>query len=221
MGTEPHAGWCSSPFPAEAEGPPSCRHRCAGCRDPGPLSGGFGFQQWPPPALHSCLPRGLPAASPAAGLPGSPPTLPPRSPSPLDKAGLAAPLMGSEGSGGVGEANPPPAPITTSFTPEASRFAEPEVRSGASLQSTWGVMLQILGVPPTTPALPPLPADPAGKTASTFIPDVVFHVPDGEHSWAPPACAGTDTTPPPQFPHVHISLQPHWGPIRTHGKPRY
>lgn len=54
--------WSCSPFPI-SPGASQLQQHGAGCADPGPLRGGFGFQH-SPSAPHSCFPRGLPAARP-------------------------------------------------------------------------------------------------------------------------------------------------------------
>lgn len=166
-----------------------------------------------PPAPHSCLPRGLPAASPAAGLWRSssiPPTSP-HTPSPVGKAGSTAPpeweAKAAVGWRGEGGKRPPPhqlplPPVLRQEPPSLGArgwirhlFAE-HMGSHAHFNSKFGA---------SYPPQPPLLAGPTERTASVGIPDV----------------ASTAGIPLPQFPHVQNSLQPHWGPIWMHRKPRY
>lgn len=53
--------WGCSSSDGAVPGASSCSQHEAGCGDPGPRQGGFGFHCGPP-ALHSCFPKGLPAA---------------------------------------------------------------------------------------------------------------------------------------------------------------
>lgn len=53
--------WGCSSRDGAVPGASSCSQHGAGCGDPGPRRGGFGFHCGPP-ALHSCFPKGLLAA---------------------------------------------------------------------------------------------------------------------------------------------------------------